>query len=142
MEKTCKRCGAEPLYLNSPLCHKCWLLRDVENRMKREHCSRCYGPKTSLRTGYCHKCFSYVVNKKKFHKIPDKEEKELEKFIKQIIRREYKLYDVDLLTIVNWWATISLFPHQYWAKSQSEQIRLMWADLVEWSVDKNKIVKK
>ena len=64
---------------------------------------------------------------------------DLYEYVKQIEQRGYNLYDLDIFLITNYWCDIIILPHQYWAKPNSIQIKLMFDDLKEFL--ENKITK-
>ena len=142
--KRCKDCGTQENLVFSyefkgvryvlNICKDCTKAR----RLKKTTCGKCGKTKPKpTQDSYCKEC-RRQKNKdngwgsKRYQDRSADFKIDLWKFVEQIRRRDYKLYDLDLLKIVDFWSQIILNHHLYWSKSSSEQIKLMFKDLEEY----------
>ena len=150
-EKRCRVCGTtdnlaigafknkqrnERTILN--LCIPCRndIAREAAQARVRDYCSRCYDVKTDANTNnYCKPCSSKASRRIIFRKMSDDFKIDLHIYVEAIKRRDYNLYDIDLLKIVDLWCQICYFPHMYWANNTADQLRLMFKDLERFLTD-------
>lgn len=140
MDRTCRKCGSNDLYENNTnnLCKTCsrqaakaryYKLKAENKRRVYDYCSSCYVEKAANLCPVCSKCNQYKQEKVRFFDKSDNFKIDLYQFVKQIEQRNYNLYELDLLKIINYWCEITVQPHRYWTKTQSQQIRFMFDDL-------------